>query len=179
MRVFGIGLNKTGTSTLSRALWHLGFDKVYGYDLDLTRLFFSGKKEQIIRIAREGNNFQDWPWPLLYKELYEYFPKAKFVLTRRVSSKVWFESLCKHALLTGPTEARKLIYDHYMPHEFQQAHLEFYEKHNEDVSCFFKNVAPQNFLVVCWEEGDAWEKLCHFLNKPTPRIGFPHLNKAL
>ncbi len=179
MRVFGIGLNKTGTTTLARALSHLGFDKAFGYDLGLTRLYFNGEKELIINKAKQGNNFQDWPWPLMYKDLYDQFPEAKFVLTKRKSSKTWFQSLCKHALLTGPTEARKLIYGHYMPQEFEQEHLDFYEKHNEEVSAFFKKMSPENFLVICWEEGDNWKELCLFLNKSIPGIKFPHLNKAL
>jgi len=30
-------------------------------------------------------------------------------------------------------------------------------------------------LVVCWENGDGWDKLCSFLNKRKPDEPFPHL----
>jgi hypothetical protein len=32
-------------------------------------------------------------------------------------------------------------------------------------------------MNIC-DDGDGWEKLCKFLNKPIPDMEFPHENKS-
>ena len=39
-----------------------------------------------------------------------------------------------------------------------------FKQHNEMVKEFFKN-DPNLLLILCWERGDGWDKLCPFLNK--------------
>jgi hypothetical protein len=51
----------------------------------------------------------------VYKELDQRYDHAKFILTRRANASVWFNSLKRHALRTGPTEFREIAYGHSMP----------------------------------------------------------------
>jgi hypothetical protein len=37
---------------------------------------------------------------------------------------------------------------------------------------------PAQFLDVCWEKGDGWEKLCRFLGRDIPEGPFPHANRT-
>lgn len=178
MKVFGIGLNKTGTTSLGQALRVLGFDKHQGCNLELTRYWSTKNLEPIFEVVKENNNFEDWPWPLIYKELYAEFEDAKFVLTKRSSVDVWYESLCKHSILKGPTEIRKLVYGCYMPHDFKDKLFAIYNQHNEDVIAFFNQKAPEKLLVISFEDGNNWEKLCHFLNMEVPKSEFPFLNQS-
>jgi hypothetical protein len=177
-KVFGIGLNKTGTTSLGKALEILGYQNHTSVDLKSLRNFRNGKLEKVIRKTRSYNNFEDWPWPLMYKELFAVYPKAKFVLTVRKTDEVWFNSLEKYAAWTGPTEHRKLAYGYEMPNENPEYHINFYKTHNQEVRDFFEEKSPDSFLEICFEKGDGWEKLCDFLGKEVPEEPFPFLNKS-
>lgn len=175
MKVFGIGLNKTGTSSLGHALRILGYaDHVDGRP-DLLKNWADGEIEPILSEAKGYNNFEDWPWPLVYKELFNAFPDSRFILTKRTSPETWFESLCNHADRTGPTQQRKLVYGFEMPHEYRAEHIEYYNTHNDRIEAFFKEHAPNKLLVVCWEDGNNWNRLASFLNKEVPTVPFPHV----
>ncbi len=176
-KVFGIGLNKTGTTSLGKALEILGFTNHMSCDLALTKRWAENDLESIFEVARKNNNFEDWPWPLVFTELFDEFNDAKFILTLRKSPEAWYKSLCDHALRTGPTEYRKLIYGYLMPHDFKDWHIGYYERHNQSVIDFFSRYAPEKLLVVCWEKGDGWPDLCRFLNKEIPNEEFPFLNR--
>src|SRR5262245_223522 len=93
-KVFGIGFQKTGTTSLAVGLYTLGYNvtgyfgahdphiatKVYDYAYDLADRF---------------DGAQDTPWPIIYKELDQRYPSSKFVLTLRQSDK-WVKSVVKH-----------------------------------------------------------------------------------
>jgi len=177
LKVFGIGLNKTGTTSLGRALNILGFENHISCDLELTKKWFKNDLSSIFEVADEHNNFEDWPWPLMYRHLYEKYENAKFILTLRNSPETWYESLCDHALRTGPTEYRKLVYGYYMPHDFKKEHINFYKRHNQEVKNYFQREASESLLVLCWEKGDGWDELCEFLDNKKPKKKFPHLNR--
>lgn len=176
-KVFGVGLNKTGTTSLGRALETLGFTDHLSCDLELTKRWAKNDFQPIFNVARKYNNFEDWPWSLMYRELYEEFEEAKFILTLRKSPEVWYKSLCDHSLKTGPTEYRRLIYGHFMPHDFKEEHIAFYKQHNQAVSDFFRRYAPEKLLIVSWEKGDGWPELCRYLDKEIPHEKFPFLNR--
>jgi hypothetical protein len=179
MKVFGIGLNKTGTTTLGKALEILGFQDHVSCRSDLVKVWSKGGDlSPVFQVADQSNNFEDWPWPLVYRELYERYDEARFILTLRDSAETWHRSLCKHARRKGPSENRKLIYGHYMPHDFKEADISFYNQHNESVRTFFAKNGPEKLLEVCWENGDGWEALCSFLEVEVPAQPFPRLNQA-
>lgn len=179
MKVFGIGLNKTGTKSLGAALKILGYKDHISCNYSLTKAWHENKTHSIIAEAQKYNNFEDWPWPLIYQELYSSFEDAKFVLTKRATDEIWYNSLCKHSLRTGPTEFRKLIYGHYMPQDFKEDHISFYNKHNQEVIEFFEEKNPKKLLVISFEKCNSWEILCNFLNKEIPEVEFPFLNRSI
>ena len=176
-KIFGIGLNKTGTTSLKQAFVQLGFRH-----LDRKpRLFKHWKKrefEQIFDWIEDYETFEDWPWPLMVPELLERYPDAKFILTRRTDARTWVESLKRQAEKTNPdNNPRKVIYGHSYPHGHEAAHIAFYEKHLEKVRAFFAN-KPAQLSEFCWEEGDSWPDICAFLGVDQPRKPFPHANKS-
>ena len=175
-KVVGIGLNKTGTSTLGACLRHWGL-KHTSYSVEASDLWREGELERLLEHVRRFDSFEDWPWPLLYKEIDERFPRTKFILTRRKDADTWFGSLCKHAELTGPTEFRRVIYGYKMPHKHEAAHVEIYEAHLALVRSYFRG-RPDDLLEVCWEEGDGWGELSRFLGFARPDLPFPHANRA-
>ena len=176
-KVFGIGLNKTGTKTLGSCMKQLGY-KHTSYNLKLLYEYKKNNFENIFNYINSFDSFEDWPWPLIYKELEKRYPLAKFILTLRESPEKWFESLCNHAKITGPTEARKIAYGHYMPHDNKKNHIDQYNAHYQNVLDYFSNKSNK-LLVVCWEKGDGWQSICDFLDVPKPQNKFPHKNKRI
>lgn len=175
-KVFGIGYNKTGTTTLALCLQHFGY-RHKSSDLELTRLVGRGEIEPVLEHAESYDSFEDWPWPLIYRELDARFPGSLFILTVRRSSEVWLRSLKRHALLTGPTEFREIAYGHALPAGHEAEHIARYEEHNREVRAYFGS-RPHQFLEVCWETGSGWEDLARFLGHPVPDLPLPHANRS-
>ncbi len=178
MKVFGIGLNKTGTKTLGECMRILGYRNT-SFDPELLRAWEKHDLEPIFRVSDRFDSFEDWPWPLMYKEFDERYPGSKFILTTRRDPETWFESLCRHADMTGPTEARRIAYGFEMPHGRKDHHIRLYLGHIASVTGYFRS-RPGQLLEVCWETGSGWTALCGFLGIPKPpEIPFPHKNPSM
>jgi hypothetical protein len=176
MKIFGIGLNKTGTKTLGSCFNIFGL-KNKSYDLSLLVEYSQGNIDSVFQVSDAFDSFEDWPWPLLYKEFDKRYPYAKFVLTVRKDPDTWFNSLCRHADRTGPTHAREIVYHHSMPHLFREEHIQIYNRHIQEVLIYFRG-RENKLLTLCWENGDRWERLAGFLGLPVPDVSFPHENQA-
>lgn len=177
-KVFCIGLNKTGTTSIGAALEILGYKNRVSYKEQLLFDWSAGNFTELFKTAEENNCFEDWPWPLVYRQMYNHFQHAKFILTIRQSPEEWYISLCKHMERKGFSEATKLIYGHYMPHDFKDEYIQNYTRHNEGVINFFTEKDNSKLLVLNLNQGNNWDKLCPFLNKQKPHAKFPHLNQS-
>lgn len=175
MKVAGIGLNKTGTCTLGACFRHWGLRHM-SCSREAVELWRNREFPALMAWVAEYDSFEDWPWPLLYREIDQAFPGTKFILTRRKNSETWFRSLCRHAE-RSPVDLRKKIYGHEMPHEHKAEHIAFYESHLAAVREYFRD-RPGDLLEICWEEGDGWEELATFLGLEKPDIALPHENKT-
>lgn len=176
-KVFGIGLEKTGTNTLSKALEILGYADRKGFDLDLLTAYKNEQHNQVVAAAADCNHAIDYPWAFCYKELYKAYPDAKFILTVRTSAMRWFNSLCHHARRTGPDQVRQMVYGHAMPNLFEAEDIAFYENHVAEIRSFFASKDDNRFLEVCWAKEDGWNELCTFLDVAIPETDFPHLKR--
>ena len=175
-KVICIGWHKTGTSTLGDALIMLGYN-VLGSRLDLAEDLLKSNKETALNVASSYDALQDVPWAALYKDLDTAFPNSKFIFTFREEDS-WLKSAVHHF---GKNEVKRKIfkwlygYSSIIGHE--EAFKQRYRKHNEEVLAYFKN-RTDDFLIMDLSQGDGWEKLCKFLNKPIPQKPFPHSNKG-
>src|SRR5690606_2198995 len=136
-----------------------------------------GELEPVLAFADRYDSFEDWPWPLLYRELDQRYPGSKFILTTRRDAETWLRSLKNHATLTGPTDFRRVAYGHDMPHGHEAEHIERYERHNREVREYFRD-RPEDFLEVCWETGSGWKELGAFLGREVPDLPLPHTNRS-
>jgi hypothetical protein len=177
-KIFGIGLNKTGTKTLKISLETLFSSRHVSCRRDLLIDFREGRLDRIFSVSDQNESFEDWPWPLLYREMFQrYGSNARFILTRRESSEKWLSSIKRHSLRTNPyNHCRLLAYGYSYPYGFESEHVAVYERHNQDVLEFFARHGVSNLLCeLCWEDGDGWQKLCSFLNCPVPNLPFPRV----
>lgn len=177
MKIFGIGLNKTGTTTLGACLQQLGY-RHSSFSLPLLEQVAIGEFDPLLHVVAGHDSFDDWPYPLVFEKLDHHFPGSRFILTRRSSPERWLESLQAHALRTDPqvgARARSLAYGLPYPQLDPQLHLYRYCQHLESVRSYFAH-RPGHLLEVCWEEQASWELLCDFLGHPVPNLPFPHAN---
>lgn len=177
MKLFGIGLNKTGTTTLGVCLQQLGFRHT-SWSLPLLEQVAMGQFEPLFEHVAAHDSFEDWPYPLVFAQLDRHFPGSRFILTRRSSPERWLASFEAHALRTDPqvgTRTRSLAYGLPYPQLDPQAHLRRYEQHLQQVRAYFAQ-RPGDLLEVCWEEQASWEPLCAFVQRPVPDLPFPHAN---
>ena len=182
-RVFCIGLNRTGTTTLGDACQLLGYSRL-GWERT-EQSFFShrllkawerGDTGYLAKVASRYQVLEDLPWPLVYQEMAEAFPDAKFVLTRRASVEQWLESQTKHTAQGKGYGMHRKIYGALTVAEDPDAYRTFYERHLCDVRDFF--AGTDRMTELCWEHGDGWPELCSFLGVPIPDEPFPHSNPA-
>ncbi|MFR0691693.1 sulfotransferase [Enterobacterales bacterium AE_CKDN230030158-1A_HGKHYDSX7] len=180
-KIFGVGLNKTGTTTLAKCLQTLGFQQHVSVRRDLLVKYREGHLDDVFAVADANQTFEDWPWPLMYKELFfRYGEDARYVLTRRRTPQAWLDSLKRHSLRTPISmHCRLLAYGHDYPHGMESHHLELYEKHNRDVRAFFVQQGVEHLLLeISFDSGDGWDELCGFLGLPAPAEPLPHENRG-
>jgi hypothetical protein len=201
-KVFCIGRNKTGTTSLKVALKTLGFkigDQTQGELLleDWARYDFS----RIVELCRTADAFQDIPFSLdlTYSVLDSAFPGSKFILTIRDSADVWYESLtryhsnllrkgrlptaddlkwCKYRKRGWLWREEKLVYgiDESTLYN-RELYIQHYETHNRRVMDYFRS-RPEDLLVLNLCESNAMKSLGDFIGVDCDGISMPHLNRS-
>ena len=179
MKIFGLGFHKTGSTTLETALITLGYSATG--NLGKQELLYQALKEKEWKLIEDFllpyDGFRDMPWPLFYKELDKHFPGSKFILTTR-SEQNWLESCVNHYKEDGNPFFEKIYGEgNHFPVGNEEIWLHRYREHNREIKSYFKD-RPNDFLELSWEDGDGWEKICTFLDKPIPDRDFPHANKG-
>jgi hypothetical protein len=178
-KVFCIGFQKTGTSSMRDALKSIGYRVAghYGTDLPLeelrTRYVAMG-----LAMAKDYDAVQDMPWALIYRELDAAFPGAKFIYTMRDADN-WINSMVKH-FETRPSSVRQLTYgaEYPCPAGNEEAYKKVYLEHRSAVMDYFAG-RPDDFLTMDLERGDGWAELGAFLGlKDVPQGPFVHSNPA-
>jgi 3'-phosphoadenosine 5'-phosphosulfate (PAPS) 3'-phosphatase len=177
MKIFGIGLSKTGTSSLAQALIILGYKTK---DFPGLRNYAPGDLATIDPgLLDKFDALTDTPIPSFFRELDARFPDAKFILTVR-DREGWLKSCKKQfnqKLADKQNEAHnRLFMDLYGCTVFdEERFIAGYEKHTQAVLNYFRG-RPDKLLTMNVVAGDGWEKLCPYLSKPIPKIPFPKAN---
>ena len=179
-KVVGIGLPKTGTTSLGYCFRRLGF-KHRTYDMDLALKVKRNQVDEALREAERFEAFEDWPWFAIYREWDQRFPNSKFILTLRKDTATYVASLKGHHEREG-IRNKEFVKPPYWDEVFgmEPANWDYeksalrYERHNQEVLEYFGDRVGQDLLVVSWEKGDGWAELSRFLNKRAPDEPFPH-----
>lgn len=176
-KIFGIGLSKTGTTSLARALEILGYKT---RDYIGVSSYTPGDLSSIDLAEIDANDaFTDTPVPSFYRELDSHYPDSKFILTIR-DTNGWLQS-CKKQFTLKLSEklneaSNQLFMDLYGSTIYDENKFrEGYENFTSGVHRHFKD-RPQDLLVMDIAADDGWEKLCPFLNMPVPDVPFPKAN---
>lgn len=185
IKIFCIGLNKTGTTSIHKALQMLGFDSVHHKESggkSIKDIIYNNYKsnQDILKGIENYDAFSDWSHPstnFLFKEFDKQYPNSKFILnTRDVDA--WMNSREKH--LKRTPNLKKLQKENpnnkWLKMDRTVWQDEF-ENHHKAVREYFAD-RPTDLLEFDVTKGDAWEKLCRFLYKDIPEEEFPSANVA-
>lgn len=175
MKVFGIGLSRTGTKSLTIALTVLGY-KIIHYPL--SEKFFhellTGNGD--FSLLKNYDGITDIPIIPAYKQLQRRYPDAKFILTVR-DIEEWIAALDRHYKRSerrakSPQElfVRASVYGCYQYNE--ERFRDVQKRHHADVLDYF-SAFPSKLLVMNISNGDGWPQLTEFLGGEVPDISFP------
>lgn len=178
MKIFGIGLSKTGTTSLTKALEILGYEAIHNpsYLLNIDGGTLSLDYNEVDRY----DALTDIQMAKFYKELDSRYPGSKFILTTR-EVKSWLASCKNHfnQYRTTSEKVKALDTAMYGTDMFVSEKLEkVYFQHYNEVVEYFKG-RNNDLLIIDILENDKWQKLCDFLNKPIPNESYPMRNKAI
>jgi hypothetical protein len=194
-KVFGIGLSKTSTSSLAKALEVLGYESV-SWNRNGKIL---GWPEFYLADAAT-----DTPCCVQFESLYHTFEQSKFIYTVRELDD-WVRSIRNHFELETPREFRqywdreefwqgdtrwkwhsdwqwqnafRFIQIHQCLYAQHDTWKEAYRAYDQRVRQFFEDKPDHRFMVMNIPEGDGWDPLCSFLDREIPDRPFPHANPS-
>jgi hypothetical protein len=180
-KILGIGLSRTGTMSLTKALTILGI-KTRHYPNDKTTQNELKAGNYDLSVLQEVQALTDIPVSPYYAQLDRLFPQSKFILTTRPTDS-WLRSIENHFRLY--VEHRRDDFDDFV-HACVYGSLHFsadrfaYVKELHEANCrrYFAD-QPEKLLVLDFHQGDdGWAKICGFLGCPVPNEVFPHENKS-
>jgi hypothetical protein len=188
-KVFGIGLSRTGTKSLTSALRILGLQTVH-YPDDETTLRELVQGNYKFSLLEQFDAITDITVSAFYPQLDRLYPHSKFILTLR-DKEEWLDSLERHwqgrpAFSDEQENPHHATHMHirrllrsavYGCYEFNADRMAYvYDAHVRSVLDYFRD-RPQDLLVLNICDGEGWEKLCPFLGKSLVPTPFPFIKK--
>ena len=188
LSVIGPGFGRTGTESLKTALEILGYGPCH-HMVDVLP-----KQEQIDFWSRQSKGVQkpnwdvafngykssvDWPSAFFWRELSEYYPDAKIILSVR-DPEQWYESFNKTILAYMKSEYDPESLGHLLVKnrvfagniEDKDHIIKTYNKNIVDVQAAFSGER-----LLTYHIGSGWQPLCEFLGTPVPDEPYPSMNK--
>lgn len=204
-KIFCIGSNKTGTTSLEKLFSLFGFELGNQAAAEILSLdwLINQNAERIIKYCYTAEAFQDVPfsYPGLFKELDKAFPNSKFILTVRNSPDEWFKSLVRfhtNVFSSDPTrppsedeltnatyrykgyafEIMALLYGYPKTSLYDEsAYKNHYVTDNDEKRTYFKD-RPNDFIEINLAVKEDFLRLCDFLGVETNINDFPWLNRS-
>jgi hypothetical protein len=175
--IFGIGLNKTGTTSLTHALRMLGFEALHhrdGVEEAMQRAHHEGVP--LLSYAPRADAYLDYraveAW---FDVLDQQYPRSRFILTTR-DLEGWLASRKKHVLRNQARAESGVYRGEWLRVDLEAWRREWYS-HHDRVRSYFAD--RQSLLEMDVSAGDGWDVLTPFLGVPEPEEPFPWLNRAM
>lgn len=177
-RIFGIGLNKTGTTSLHEALSTLGYDSLHWGGPAVRRIVETSLAIGEPLLSRLDPRFEAFSdiralstnFDLLDRQ----YPGSRFVLTVRPIEE-WLESRRRHVESNVQRKAAGEYHGVFLTVE-EHAWREEWEEHIERVRSYFTD--RDDFLEVDVTARPGWEPICDLLGIPVPATPFPWTNRS-
>lgn len=205
MKIFCIGMNKTGTTSLKHLFESEGVKVVKQQDFEkmTARFYKKGSIENILRVIDRLNPnidifFQDIPFavPGFWRYLVARYPDAKYILSVRDSAEQYHNSLTNfhkrgwQINIFDPEELKKINYiEPGFSYRFlveilgcpkndpydKDYLISLYDKHVADVERYFAD-KPDKFIKINLSNAEDFDKLNQFVGLNFMNTEFPHRN---
>lgn len=176
-RVFGIGLNKTGTISLHQALTRLGYRSLHWGGPEVRRVVERALAEgrPLVDDLPDHDAFSDiWCLSENFALLDRQYPGSRFVLTTRPID-AWVASRVQHVERNRVRRAEGTYAGTFLDIDPDVWRAEF-RAHHERVARYFSG--RSDLLVMDITRGDGYEVLCPFLGLPELDEPFPERHRA-
>ncbi|CAJ1404824.1 unnamed protein product [Effrenium voratum] len=192
LKVLDVGPPRTGTQSMHAAMQILGMEALHsGYHQSERKtackyLFGNGTLENVWATLSKYDAAMDEPFHLLYEEVMETFPEAKFVLQVK-DPEAWYENYLAmerglfpngDPLKFAPSWQKKCnavgVWGcnwHTPTASSKKACMDNFKRHIARV----QEVIPAHRLLV-YDWADGWAALSHFLQLPVPEGLFPSVD---
>lgn len=186
-KIFCIGMSRTGSTSLSRALERIGYNTIH---------FNNGSKIIDWVDFFDADAFLDAPVSARFETLYYSFENCKFIyLEREIDEWVksisnFYDTKCpkeigKYEINSGwgysegwPENNVSLRMMHKNLYTRYESWREAYIAFDDRVVQFFEEKSNDKLLRLNVTGGEGWQKLCSFLDVPVPDGPFPHVNSG-
>ena len=190
--ILGLGLPRTGTKTLKKALEILGYQKCYHmYELRIHPEHISyweaasdGAEVDWEKLFTGYCAATDYPAAYHWRTLLKRYPNALVILTVREPA-AWYRSAKETVFKiannipnnNSPLAQRRRLWKRDMSKwlgeetDNAQLMLKKFAEHQQDV----QSIVPTEHLLI-YDVREGWEPLCSFLSKDIPNREFPWTN---
>jgi len=195
LQVIGAGLGRTGTLSLKLALEKLGFSKCH----HMVEVFEHPGQASVFYDAARGKPVDwdglfegyrasvDWPSCHFWRQLAEYYPDAKVILSYR-DPESWYKSISDTIFATiqglkttaDPDQPMRRLVEEIVENQTfsgriddRETVIQAYLDHCRSVR---ESLPPERLLEFQAREG--WEPLCRFLNVDVPDEPYPRTNST-
>lgn len=193
-KVFGLGLSRTGTTSLTIALQTLGHQALHfpsdGTTQSEIYAFFASETDSLrLTVADHYAAITDTPVCCTFKALDQAYPGSKFILTIRDKAS-WLAS-CEnhwHKLLPHLFATMDPAWTRYaqfintrvygIAHYDRDVFSEVYDMYHANVFHYFRH-RLEDLLVLDICGGQGWEHLASWLGSPVPQSAFPVENPRM
>ncbi len=199
LTVIGAGFGRTGTNSLKIALEILESQpchhmrEVFPSENQIN-WFHNKANGEFINWDEVFENFGsavDWPSSAYYRELAEYYPESKVILSVRNPDK-WYDSTKETIYFISTavpkwilffSSKKRRIYEMIQNTIWQGVFDGKFEDRDYAIAVFnnhvkaVKSSIPEDRLLI-HEAKDGWKPLCEFLGKPIPDESYPRVNEA-
>ena len=196
MKIICVGIGKTGTKSISKALRHLGYtvfdweEHVFDFQDHWVDVFQNFAQLDVKRVYKHADAVVDARGNFFWEEILEAYPDSKVILSKREEDS-WLKSLVnqlqvfeavisrRFLAVLSPTSRKQIfiLYSHLTailgsadPKSACVLRTR-YRMHNHRVKSL---VPPEKLLVYNVKQG--WKPLCDFLGCEVPTVAFPHEN---
>lgn len=166
-KVFCIGFNKTGTTTIGKSLDMLGYRNT-SFNKKVFREYYKNNRiDKVLDYMARFDSADDLPWlktdmiPVLDRT----FPNSKFIYLIR-DEESWKKSL------------RNWSFNRTGQYPDIDKQLESFRRHKDFVLDYFEDRKDEDFIILDVKDPKGFKKLASFLGKETSRESFPHFNET-
>lgn len=170
MKILGVGLSRTGTTSLTEALKLLGYKAIHWYPERLADVVNGLNLNPDFRRYDDVDAVTDIPAAYYWRELWKAYPDLQFIFTDRDIDS-WWKSVKRHYETAIIDKALQYIVYGGELHE-----VSYKKKFIDHKMSLIANIPKNKLLILNIERGDGWKQLCSFLSKKVPSVPFPHLN---